>query len=182
MYLLSWRPGRTSCARSREQCTCACFSRRPGHWSSPLLFLPSVSRSLVLGFGYSEVPLELKGPQQTLIRNDKRRMFKRSSEQSTMGKNIWNDSFQEYFFVIWQCGTMPCKQELKQCIFFTVQTLTTKDCKGPQSNMPENVGSIKTWSAKMKSRHIKFCKQNTAMLTRGKKTRGMAWFCGCWGF
>ena len=55
---------------------------------------------LVLGFGYSEVPLELKGPQQTLIRNDKRRMFKRSSEQSTMGKKIWNDSFQEYFFVI----------------------------------------------------------------------------------
>ena len=44
------------------------------------------------------------------------------------------------------------------------QTLTTKDCKGPQTNMPENVGSIKTWSAKMKSRHIKFCKQNTAML------------------
>ena len=25
-----------------------------------------------------------------------------------------------------------------------VQTLTTKDCKGPQTNMPENVGSIKT--------------------------------------
>ena len=30
--------------------------------------------------------------------------------------------------------------------------------------MPENVGSIKTWSAKLKSRHIKFCKQNTVML------------------
>ena len=30
--------------------------------------------------------------------------------------------------------------------------------------MPENVGSIKTRSAKMKSRRIKFCKQNTAML------------------
>ena len=30
--------------------------------------------------------------------------------------------------------------------------------------MLENVGSIKTWSAKRKSRHIKFCKQNTAML------------------
>ena len=25
-----------------------------------------------------------------------------------------------------------------------IQTLTTKDCKGPQTNMPENVGSIKT--------------------------------------
>ena len=25
-----------------------------------------------------------------------------------------------------------------------VQTLTTKDCKGPQTNMPQNVGSIKT--------------------------------------
>ena len=25
-----------------------------------------------------------------------------------------------------------------------VQTLTTKDCKGPQTNMPKNVGSIKT--------------------------------------
>ena len=37
-----------------------------------------------------------------------------------------------------------------------VQTLITRDCKGPQANMPENVGSIKTWSAKMKSRHIKF--------------------------
>ena len=38
-----------------------------------------------------------------------------------------------------------------------VQTLTTKDCKGPQTKMPKNVGSIKTWSAKIKSRHIKFC-------------------------
>ena len=38
-----------------------------------------------------------------------------------------------------------------------VQTLTTKDCKGPQTNMPENAGSINTWSAKIKSRHIKFC-------------------------
>ena len=25
-----------------------------------------------------------------------------------------------------------------------VQTLTTKDCKGSQTNMPKNVGSIKT--------------------------------------
>ena len=40
------------------------------------------------------------------------------------------------------------------------QTLTTRDCKGPQTNMPKNVGSIKTWSAKMNSRHIKFCNQN----------------------
>ena len=119
MYLLSWKPGRTSSARSREQCTCACFSRRPGHWSSPLLFLPSVSRSLVLDSGYSEVPLELKGPQQTLIRNDMRRMFKRSSEQSTLGKKIWYDSFQEYFIVTWPCGNMPCKEELKQCIFYS---------------------------------------------------------------
>ena len=37
-----------------------------------------------------------------------------------------------------------------------VQTLTTKDCKGPQTDMPKNVGSIKTWSAKMKSRRIFF--------------------------
>ena len=26
----------------------------------------------------------------------------------------------------------------------TGQTLTTRDCKGPQTNMPKNVGSIKT--------------------------------------
>ena len=130
MYLLSWRPGRTSCARSREQCTCACFSRRPGHWSSPLLFLPSVSRSLVLGFGYSEVPLELKGPQQTLIRNDMKRMFKRSSEQSAMGKKIWYDSFQEYLIVTWPCGNMPGKQELKQCIFLLFSFLVFVPCKG----------------------------------------------------
>ena len=25
-----------------------------------------------------------------------------------------------------------------------VQTLTTRDCNGPQTNMPENVGSVKT--------------------------------------
>ena len=25
-----------------------------------------------------------------------------------------------------------------------VQTLTTRDCKGPQTNMPKNVGSVKT--------------------------------------
>lgn len=130
MYLLSWRPGRTSCARSREQCTCACFSRRPGHWSSPLLFLPSVSRSLVLGFGYSEVPLELKGPQQTLIRNDMKRMFKRSSQQSTMGRKIWYDSFQEYLIVTWPCGNMPGKQELKQCIFLLFSFLVFVPCKG----------------------------------------------------
>ena len=130
MYLRSWRPGRTSCARSREQCTCACFSRRPGHWSSPLLFLPSVSRSLVLGSGYSEVPLELKGPQQTLIANDMRRMFKRSSEQNNMGKKIWYDSFQECLVVTWPCGNMPCKQELKQCIFSLFSFLVFAQCKG----------------------------------------------------
>ena len=45
-----------------------------------------------------------------------------------------------------------------------IQTLTAKDCKGLQTNMPKNVGSTKTLSAKLKSRHIKFCKQNTAML------------------
>ena len=45
-----------------------------------------------------------------------------------------------------------------------IQTLTTKDCKGLQTNMPKNVGSTKTLSAKLKSRHITFCKQNTAML------------------
>ena len=30
------------------------------------------------------------------------------------------------------------------------QTLTTKDCKGPQTNMPKNVVCMKTWSAKIK--------------------------------
>ena len=30
-----------------------------------------------------------------------------------------------------------------------LQTLTTRDCKGPQTNTPKNVGSIKTWSAKI---------------------------------
>ena len=34
--------------------------------------------------------------------------------------------------------------------WYLLQTWTTKDCKGPQTNMPKNVGSIKTWSAKMK--------------------------------
>ena len=43
------------------------------------------------------------------------------------------------------------QQKWRKC-FQNVQTLTTKDCKGPQTNMPKNVGSIKTWSAKMKSR------------------------------
>ena len=144
MYLLSWRPGRTSCARSREQCTCAYFSRRPGHWSFPLLFLPSVSRSLVLGFGYSEVPLELKGPQQTLIRNDMKRMFKRSSQQSTMGRKIWYDSFQEYLIVTWPCGTMPCKQELKQCIFSVVlfSFLVFAQCKGIQKRFAVKSGIL----------------------------------------
>ena len=27
---------------------------------------------------------------------------------------------------------------------YKVQTLITRDCKGPQTNMPKNVGSIKT--------------------------------------
>jgi len=31
----------------------------------------------------------------------------------------------------------------------TGYTLTTRDCKGPQTNMPKNVGSIMTWSAKI---------------------------------
>ena len=30
-----------------------------------------------------------------------------------------------------------------------VQTLTIKDCKRPQTNVPKNAGSIKTWSAKI---------------------------------
>ena len=37
---------------------------------------------------------------------------------------------------------------------YNVQTLTTKDCKEVQTNMPKNVGSMKTWSAKMKSLDI----------------------------
>ena len=67
--------------------------------------------------------------------------------------------------------TEPCKNysisDLWQIYgpkIHNVKTLTTKDSKGPQTNMPRNVGSIKTWSAKMTSRHIKLCKQNTAML------------------
>ena len=28
-------------------------------------------------------------------------------------------------------------------IIIIIQTLTIKDCKGPQTNMPKNVGSIK---------------------------------------
>ena len=41
-------------------------------------------------------------------------------------------------------------KDVRAADIIQVQTLTTKDCKGPQTNMPENVGSIKTWSAKMK--------------------------------
>ena len=41
---------------------------------------------------------------------------------------------------------------------------STKDCKGPHTNMPKHVGSIKTWSAKITSRQFKFCRQNTAIL------------------
>ena len=47
--------------------------------------------------------------------------------------------------------TKPCKNygildlyEIYGPRIHKVQTLTTKDCKGPQTNMPENVGSIKT--------------------------------------
>ena len=53
---------------------------------------------------------------------------------------------------------------IKIMMMIMIQTLTAKDCKGLQTNMPKNVGSTKTLSAKLKSRHIKFCKQNTAML------------------
>ena len=35
------------------------------------------------------------------------------------------------------------KRDLRPKIY-KVQTLTTRDCKGPQTNMRENVGSIKT--------------------------------------
>ena len=41
------------------------------------------------------------------------------------------------------------KSLLKVYYRSVVQTLTTKDCKEPQTNMPKNVGSIKTWSAKI---------------------------------
>ena len=34
------------------------------------------------------------------------------------------------------------KLPIRRC-FYLVQTLTTKDCIGPQTNMPKNVGSIK---------------------------------------
>ena len=38
----------------------------------------------------------------------------------------------------------------KKICWVEVTTLTTRDCKGPQTNMPKNVlGSIKTWSAKI---------------------------------
>ena len=60
--------------------------------------------------------------------------------------------------------TKPCKnygisdlQKIYGPRIHKVQTLTTKDCRGPQTNMPKNVGSIKTWPAKMKSRHLDSC-------------------------
>ena len=62
-----------------------------------------------------------------------------------------------------------------------------QDCKGPQTNMPKNVGSIKTWSAKMNSRHIKFCNQNlyfcwsclhTYYVLRHIRLRSFAVLCG----
>ena len=41
--------------------------------------------------------------------------------------------------------TLPTRDAVKLKILFNeVQTLATKDCKGPQTNMPKNVGSIKT--------------------------------------
>ena len=36
-----------------------------------------------------------------------------------------------------------------------VQTLTTRACNGTQANMPKNVGSVKTWSAKIKKECLK---------------------------
>ena len=45
-------------------------------------------------------------------------------------------------------GIIDSRREILAKIFnkkhYTLQTLTTKDCKGPQTNMPKNVGSIKT--------------------------------------
>ena len=35
--------------------------------------------------------------------------------------------------------------------FIKLQTLTTRDCKGPQTNMPKNVGSLKTWGPFLES-------------------------------
>ena len=48
------------------------------------------------------------------------------------------------------------KWKRKRLWWNKVQTLIT--------NVPKNIGSIKIWPAKITSRHIKFCKQNTAML------------------
>ena len=36
-----------------------------------------------------------------------------------------------------------------ECFFRLVQTLSTKDCKGPQTNMPKNVGSMKTFAVRL---------------------------------
>ena len=45
---------------------------------------------------------------------------------------------------------MNCKLKLhSKGPVLTKLTLTIKDCKGPQTNMPKNAGSIKTWSAKI---------------------------------
>ena len=48
------------------------------------------------------------------------------------------------------CRNLPEHEKIK-IIFMKkkidkiiIQTLTTRDCKGPQTNMPKNAGSIKT--------------------------------------
>ena len=47
-------------------------------------------------------------------------------------------------------GTRQMFASLNWVVPHIVQTLTTRDCKGPQTNMPKNVGSIKTWSENIK--------------------------------
>ena len=49
------------------------------------------------------------------------------------------------------CEERAWKRERKNYYYYHyyLQTLTTRDCKRPQTNMAKNVGSVKTWSAKI---------------------------------
>ena len=51
---------------------------------------------------------------------------------------------QDYLFTISLIpGNFPVERP-ENVFSIKVQTLTTRDCKGPQTNMPKNIGSIKT--------------------------------------
>ena len=106
-------------------------------WKTPVLFAkmrgPAMVRPASSDFWIAPLVVEIAGPCCFFTSRAKGEISRTLAPRRGERKREGSSSLRVF----------PLRVPLA-CSRLKVQTLTTKDCKGPQTNMPKNVGSIKT--------------------------------------